>query len=369
MIKNNKNILKYAFITLMFFFFTFVSTAKENQQQDKNKQENHSKFKPGEFIMHDIYDAHEWHICEIDGKPIVIPLLIILHSKTKGWNIFSSSKFNHGETSYKGFKLVKEGKNYGKIVEVLDDGVTINKKAPLPLDLSITKDVFGVLFSVFLMLWIFISAAKGYVKNKGKAPKGIQSVVEPIILFVRDDIAKSSIGEKKYEKYTPFLLTIFFFILIENLSGLIPIPPFGINLTGNITITLVLALFTFVITTFSGNKHYWKEIFNDPTIPWWLKFPIPLMPIVEVLGMFTKPFVLMVRLFANMSAGHIVALGFISLIFIFGKIAPGIGYGVSVVSVTFTIFMTILDILVSVIQAYVFTLLSALYFGMATEEH
>jgi len=165
------------------------------------------------------------------------------------------------------------------------------------------------------------------------------------------------------------LLTVFFFIFLNNLLGLVPFFPGGANLTGNIAITLVLALFTFVITTFSGNKNYWSHIFNTPGVPWWLKFPLPLMPVVEIMGVFTKPFVLMVRLFANITAGHIIVLGFISLIFIFGNINTGLGYGVSIVSVAFTVFLTFLEFLVALIQAYVFTLLSALYFGAATEEH
>ena len=167
----------------------------------------------------------------------------------------------------------------------------------------------------------------------------------------------------------PFLLTVFFFILINNFFGLIPIPPFGANVTGNIAVTLVLALFTFIITTINGNKHYWKEIYN-PDVPWWLKFPIPLMPVVELTGVFTKPFVLMVRLFANMLAGHMIVTVFVSLIFIFAGIAGvGAGYGISVISIAFSVFIVILDVLVSFIQAYVFTLLSALYFGMATSDH
>jgi F-type H+-transporting ATPase subunit a len=201
------------------------------------------------------------------------------------------------------------------------------------------------------------------------APKGAQSVFEPLIVFIRDDIAKSSIGEKKYEKYVPFLLTIFFFIFFNNLLGLVPIIPGGANLTGNIAVTGVLAVFTFIITTFSANKNYWVHIYNTPGVPWWLKFPVPLMPIVELMGVFTKPFVLMVRLFANITAGHIIVLGFISLIFIFGAMSPVAGYGVSIVSVAFSLFMLLLEFLVAFIQAYVFTLLSALYFGAAVEEH
>lgn len=196
----------------------------------------------------------------------------------------------------------------------------------------------------------------------------MQSLLEPLILFIRDDIAKSSIGEKKYEKYMPYLLTIFFFIFLNNILGLIPIFPGGANVTGNIAVTMVMAVFTFILTTVSGNKHYWIDIVNTPGVPWWLKLPIPLMPVVEIIGVITKPFVLMVRLFANMAAGHIITLGFISLIFIFGAMNVALGYGVSVGAVAFMIFMNLLELLVAFIQAYVFTLLSALYFGLATIE-
>jgi F-type H+-transporting ATPase subunit a len=192
--------------------------------------------------------------------------------------------------------------------------------------------------------------------------------MEPLILFIRDDVAIPSIGEDKHERFMPFLLTIFFFILLNNLLGLIPIPPGGANVTGNITVTGILALFTFLMTSISGNKNYWKHVFNHPNAPWWLKIPIPLMPIIEILGMLTKPFVLMVRLFANIAAGHIVILGFFALIFIFGQMSIVAGYGISVLSVAFTIFITFLELLVAFIQAYVFTILSAIYFSMATEE-
>jgi F-type H+-transporting ATPase subunit a len=189
-----------------------------------------------------------------------------------------------------------------------------------------------------------------------------------VIIFIRDDVAMSSIG-KNYERYMPFLLTLFFFILFNNLLGLVPIFPGGANVTGNLAVTGVMAFFTLLITTFSGNRAYWQHIFNTPGVPWWLKIPIPLIPIIELMGAFTKPFVLMVRLFANITAGHIIILGFISLIFIFGNMNTYLGYGVSIVSVLFSVFLSLLEILVAFIQAYVFTLLSALYFGMATEEH
>jgi len=191
--------------------------------------------------------------------------------------------------------------------------------------------------------------------------------VEPVILFVRDDIARPAIGHK-YKRFMPYLLTLFFFILVNNLMGLIPFFPFGANVTGNIAVTLVLALFTFLITTFSSTKTYWLHIVNTPGVPWWLKFPLPLMPIVELMGVFIKPFVLMVRLFANITAGHIIVIGFFSLIFLFGEMNVAMGFGASVISVLFTVFMSFLELLVAFIQAYVFTLLSALYFGMAVEE-
>jgi F-type H+-transporting ATPase subunit a len=221
---------------------------------------------------------------------------------------------------------------------------------------------------MMIIVWVFISVAKVYQARGNKAPKGLQSWVEPVILFVRDDIARPAIGHN-YTRFMPYLLTLFFFILINNLMGLIPIFPFGANVTGNIAVTLVLAVFTFLITTFSSTKTYWMHIFNTPGVPWWLKIPLPLMPFTELLGVITKPFVLMIRLFANITAGHIIAIGFFSLIFIFGEMNVAMGFGASVISVLFTIFMTFLELLVAFIQAYVFTLLSALYFGMAIEEH
>jgi len=337
----------------------------EAEHEGEHEGEHETGFAPGEFIFDHIGDAYEWHILTYKDFHLSIPLPVILISETKGFNVFLFSKFHHGHDDYKGFRLETAGENRGKIVEIFEDGTT-----ELPrLNLSFTKNSFAILVSLSLLLWIFLSVAKAYKKRKGKAPTGIQNLVEPVILFIRDDIAIPSIGKKKYEKFLPFLLTIFFFIFINNLMGLIPIFPGGANVTGNITVTMLLALFTFGITSLNGNKNYWMHIFNPPGVPWWLKFPVPLMPIIEIVGMFTKPFVLMVRLFANISAGHIIALGFFSLIFIFGQMQVAMGYVVSPLSLAFTIFMTMLELLVALIQAYVFTLLSALYFGMATAEH
>lgn len=332
-------------------------------ETSESHQHEEGPFDPGEFIFDHIGDAHEWHIISLGEKHIAIPLPIIIYSKHSGFHVFMSSKFHHGE-SYQGFTLPTEGEHKGKIVE------TVNGLERLPLDFSITKNVLALFLSLIFLTWLFLGIAKTYKKRKDEAPRGIQGAFEPLIIFIRDEVAKPAIGKKKYERFMPFLLTVFFFILFNNLLGLIPIFPGGANVTGNIAVTATLALLTFVITTFSANKNYWKHIFNTPGVPWWLKFPIPLMPIIELLGMFTKPFVLMVRLFANISAGHIIALGFFSLIFIFGDmIGPGAGFGVSPLSIVFTIFMSMLEFLVAFIQAYVFTLLSAIYFGMATEEH
>jgi F-type H+-transporting ATPase subunit a len=320
------------------------------------------------MIIDHIVDAHEWHILTYNDFHLSIPLPVILLDNGK-LVAFSSSHFHHGHEVYKGYKLETEGPNEGKIVKTLEDGETVDASAKLPLDFSITKNVVSLFISVLLLCLIFISIANKYKKNPDVAPKGLQSLLEPLILFVRDDIAIPGLGKKNYARFMPFLLTVFFFIFFNNLLGLIPIFPGGANLTGNISITLVLALFTFAITTYNGNKNYWMHIINAPGVPWWLKFPVPLMPIVELVGLITKPFVLMVRLFANMTAGHIILLGFMSLIFIFGKMNIFAGYGVSIFSLAFGVFMSLLELLVAFIQAYVFALLSSIYFGMAMEEH
>jgi F-type H+-transporting ATPase subunit a len=349
------------FLTILFslaFLISFGSDETRLKHDEEVVAEG--ELNTGAMIIDHIIDHHDWHIMDIGHTHVTIPLPVILIDNGK-LVVFMSSKFEHGHATYKGYKLETSGPNKGKIVNT--------ETGEIPLDLSITKNVLALFISIFILLWVFISIANRYKKNPNTAPKGMQSLLEPLIIFIRDDIAKASIGEKKYEKFMPYLLTLFFFIFFNNLFGLIPFFPFGANLTGNLAITGVMAVFTFVITTFIGNKNYWVHIINTPGVPWWLKIPVPLMPVVEIMGVFTKPFVLMVRLFANMSAGHIIVLGFIGLIFIFGKINVGLGYGVSVVSVGFSVFMIILDLLVSFIQAYVFTLLSALYFGMATEEH
>ncbi len=346
--------------------------AQNHNGSEEHGQEAHkgNAFEAGKFVIEHVSDSYDWHILTIGETQVSVPLPVILYSSRpelhggQRFFVFMSSKFHHGHAEYKGFRISQSEGNEGKIVE-LEDGNEVGK----PFDVSITKTIAGVIVSVIILLLIAMSVAKSAKKRRGVAPTGLQNLIEPVIIFIRDEVAKPAIGEKKFEKFVPFLLTVFFFILINNLLGLIPIFPFGANVTGNIGVTMVLALFTFILTTINGNKHYWKEIYN-PDVPWWLKFPIPLMPIVELSGVITKPFVLMIRLFANMMAGHLVIAVFVSLIFIFASLmGPAAGVATSVVSVAFSVFIVLLDVLVSFIQAYVFTLLSALYFGMATEEH
>lgn len=367
-------IFRTAILVLVFFLFQIPGSTASAQDNvnlvpasdstfaKEHKQKKAESFNPGDMIMEHVVDNHEWHILEIGHFELTVPLPVILYYDGKLYT-FCSSRFHNEEHAYQGFSLPEAGPDKGKIVRT-----SAIPAGPKVYDFSITKTVLAIMISALLMLLIFISIARAYANNRNKAPKGIQSMLEPLIIFIRDDIAKSSIGEKKYEKYMPYLLTIFFFIFLNNILGLIPIFPGGANVTGNIAVTMVMAVFTFILTTVNGNKHYWVDIVNTPGVPWWLKLPLPLMPIVEIIGIITKPFVLMVRLFANITAGHIIALGFISLIFIFGAMNAALGYGVSVVSVAFMIFMNLLELLVAFIQAYVFTLLSALYFGLATIE-
>jgi F-type H+-transporting ATPase subunit a len=370
------NPIKYLFIVFFLLLSLFVFPMVQegailrpadtlNLKERENISAESSTFDAGKMIMEHVTDAHEWHICKLGTTNITIPLPVILLCEGKLY-IFLSNKFHNPSHAYKEFAIAEEGPDKGKIVKLKPDKITGN--GPPVYDFSITKTAFAILFSSILLIIIFLSVATAYETNKGKAPKGLQNAMEPLILFVRDDVAKSSIGDKRYERYVPYLLTIFFFIFFNNLLGIIPIFPGGANVTGNIAVTGVMAVCTLVITSFSANRHYWIDIVNTPGVPWWLKLPVPLMPVVEFMSVLTKPFVLMVRLFANMLAGHIVILGFISIIFIFGAMTAALGYGVSIVSLVFMVFMDLLEVLVALIQAYVFTLLSALYFGLAAVE-
>lgn len=303
------------------------------------------KFEPGKLILEHIGDEHEWHFATLGHTHVSIPLPCIVFTKD-GLKIFSSSNFkneHHEAVSYEGLKL-----EHHHIVA--EDGSAV-------YDFSITKNVTSLLISAVLLILIFFSVSKGYKERTGKAPKGLQSFLEPIIIFVRDDIAKNNIGEKHYRRFVPYLLTLFFFIWINNLLGLLP---GGANLTGNIAVTMVLAVVTFLVTNLNGKSTYWGHIFAMPGVPKWL---LVLLTPVEVIGLFMKPFSLMVRLFANMTAGHIILLSLISLIFIFENLA------ISPIIVAFSVFMNVIELLVAVLQAYIFTMLTSTYIGSAVEEH
>jgi F-type H+-transporting ATPase subunit a len=336
--------------------FSQVSGTNSKEQTDTlTAGGEKAAFDPGTFIIEHVSDSYEWHILTVGKTHISIPLPVILYTKETGVVCFMSSRFHHGESAYKGFRVAEEGKN---------------EEAKLPVDLSITKTVFAMIFSAVLLLLIFIPMARKYKKQgSNKAPSGFQNLLEPVILFVRDEVAIPSIGSKRYEKFMPYLLTIFFFILINNLLGIIPIPPGGANVTGNLAVTGILALITFGIMMATSDKHYWIDVFNTPGVPWWLKLPLPLMPFIELFGMIMKPVVLAIRLFANILAGHFIGLSFIVLIFVFGQMHWLAGYATSPVWILFDVIMTFLELLVAFIQAYVFTMLSAMYFGMAREEH
>ena len=330
--------------------------------------EEQEAFEPGSMIIGHVTDAHSWHMFDYvkDGEEhaVAIPLPVILINDGH-LDVFSSAKFHHGHAIYKGYALVGGGATKEEIVCVDSEG---NPTGVKPMDLSITKTSAAIMIAVVLLIVIVFVARAGYKKRPNQAPKGIQSLVEMLVVFVRDSIVRPMIGEKHYQRYLPYLLTLFFFIFFCNILGLIPFFPAGANVTGNIAVTAILAVITFLITNISGNRHYWVDIFNTPGVPAWLKI-FPLMPVVELVGIFTKPFALMIRLFANMTAGHIVILGFMVIIFIMSNLfGTAVGGAVSVVSIFFSVFISLLECLVAYIQAFVFTMLSALYIGMAVSE-
>jgi len=327
-----------------------AKTAEEVSGEHAAVAHGKEKFEPTKVIMEHIADSHMWHLWGHTS----LPLPVILYTNG-GLEVFSSAHFHHGEEDYQGkYNKYRLEEDHVKVVGA--DG-KIDEEASV-LDFSITKNVAAMFVAIFVILIVFISVAGAYKKRVGKSPKGLQSFIEPIIIFVRDDIAKPNIGHK-YAKFMPYLLTTFFFILFNNIFGLIPIFPGGANVTGNIALTFVMALGTMIIVNINGNKYYWKHIFK-PDVPFWL---YPIMIPVELIGIISKPFALMIRLFANITAGHIIVLSLISLIFIFETLA------IAPVSVAFVLFMDVLELLVAFLQAFIFTLLTALFIGMAVEEH
>ena len=316
-----------------------------------------------EIIFGHLKDSYHWHVLTIGEKEISIHLPVILYSKVSGWHFFMSDKLEEG--SYQGFSIAADGAFAGKLVEVLPDGTELK-----PLDLSLTKVALGVIINSLLLCIIVMCTARWYRRHDATdpAPGGFTGLMELVIYMILDDVIKPSVG-KEYKRYAPLLLTIFFFILLSNLMGLIPIFPAGANVTGNIAITLTLALVTFFTVNVFGNREYWKEILW-PDVPIFLKAPLPVLPLIEIIGIFTKPFALTVRLFANMTAGHAIILALTCMIFITAKMGPMIGAPMTVLSVFFMVFMNMLELLVAYIQAFVFTMLSSVFIGLAhPEEH
>lgn len=368
-------------------FFSTVSSAQEDRAKmeqsgdpvagKSGEKKEEKQLDPSKIILEHVSDAHEFHFFTFNHKPVTISLPVILYSKDKGWSVFMSSAFEHGEKLVNGYRLLEESfveenhldlNNYhgqklgvGKIYAT--DAAGMPNLGVKVYDLSLGRNAVQMLISVLLLIWIMTAVAGKYEKGQGvkTAPSGFQNAVEPVITFVRDEVGKSNLGNR-YAQYMPFLLSVFFFILINNLIGLIPGTA---NVTGNIAFTAVLGIISFIVILFSANKHYWGHIFNPP-VPGGVK---PIMIPVEIMGIFTKPFALIIRLFANMISGHIIILSFIILIFIFGAMNTALGWGTSPFFVALSVFIYLIEILVAFIQAFIFTNLTAVFIGQAFETH
>lgn len=402
------NIFSGLFLGLILSFFAAPIMAQEESHEKGSSQEHHeaAAYDPVGTVLDHISDKNEFHIWE----NVHIPLPCFLYTPGSGWSVFMSNKFEHGHKAIDGYVL-----NHGRVNRIADpsfpkgevalheshiesrmesteggkekevyfityegkefqldppstvDGGFVGGGITSFYDFSITKNVATMLLAAFLLVWLFMAVAKGYKVNEGKAPKGIQSLMEVFFVFIRDEVTKPMIGEKHYERYQPFIMSLFFFILFCDLMGLIPFFPGGANITGNLAVTLTLAVITFLVVNLSGKKDYWQHVLWMPGIPAWVK--IILTP-VEILGLFIKPFSLMIRLFANISAGHIIILSLIGLIFLFkdtGQLG-GAPTGV-LIGGAFTAFMNLIELLVAFLQAFIFAMLTASYIGAAVEEH
>lgn len=333
---------KFIRLSILFsvILLTFSATALAASGEDEDKTS---------FIMHHIKDSHEWHFATVGHTHLTLSLPVIIYSSDRGFEFYSSSSFVDPDTHHFGVEY------NGYFIDDHDKLQAVDESRSF-IDLSITKNVAMLFLILAVTLYLMLSASKYYKKHPNKAPKGIASFVEPIVVFVRDEIAMPNIGPK-YKKFTPYLLSLFFFIWIGNLLGLLP---GAANLTGNIAVTITLAMITFFITNLNGNKEYWKHVVATPGVP--LPLLLIIVP-VEIIGLFTKPFALTVRLFVAITAGHIVILSFIGLIFVFES------YAVGVASTIMVVFINVIELLVATIQAYVFTLFSAMYIGSAVAEH
>lgn len=340
--------------TIILVLLAVLSSVQINASETEGE-----KINIPEIVLEHLSDSYEWHIASYEGKHISIPLPIIVRSSSTGeWYVCTAhslpEQFFFDET------------HHGKIYEKLPDGTRER-----PLDLSITKTVTQIWIVVIVLIAIFLSCAKWYKTRdeKSEAPGGFVGMIEMFVMTIHDDLIKPSVGENHYKPYAPYLLTVFFFIFTTNIIGLIPIFPGGANATGNINITLFLAVCTMLAINLFGNKEYWKEIFW-PEVPLFLKaYPAPVMPLIELFGVFTKPFALMIRLFANMMAGHAVILSFTCVIFLGWSMGVGYGLGLNIFSIIMLLFMNCLEVLVAFVQAYVFTMLSAVFIGLAHKEH
>ena len=317
------------------------------------------------LIFDHISDAYSWHIATYKGHHIEIPLLCIVRSQEGEWYAFSSSKVSHGH-SYKGFYVAPKGAKWeGKLVAMGADGEVYR-----PIDLSLTKNAVGVMINSLIVMIIILGVARWYRRRDYSVyaiPKGFVGAVEMLVMSIEDDVIRPAVG-KDYRRYSPYLLTAFFFIFVNNLMGLVPAFPGGANTTGNIAVTLVLALATMFTVNVFGNKEYWKEILWPP-VPVWMKCPLPLMPVIELFGIISKPFALTIRLFANTLAGHMVILALTSLVFVSVSMGTTMNIVMTIFSVILTVFMLVLEILVAYIQAYVFTMLSSVFVGLSRPEH
>ncbi len=413
----SNTIVHKIFILLLFVSASLLSvpTFAQHGEDDHSEESGHhgdghdgesATYEPVEEVMSHIADANEFHV----WYDVHIPLPCFLYAPGKGWKIIpSSGVFEHGHKAVDGYVL-----NHGRVNRIADesfpegeveidgihhkteqtadgkerevyyasyhgkeyeldppttwDGGLVGGGVTSFYDFSITKNVATMILGAILLFLIFSAVARGYKKNDGKAPSGFQSLMEVFFVFIRDEVTRPMIGEKHYERFQPFIMTLFFFILVLNLLGLVPFFPGGANVTGNIAITLTLAVFTFLVTNLNGNKHYWEHVLWMPGIPWWVKLFI-LTP-VEVLSLFVKPFSLMIRLFANISAGHIIILSLIGLIFVFGQNGTNVGGAVvgGIMGGAFTAFMNLIELLVAFLQAFIFAILSASYIGAAVED-
>ena len=342
---------RYVLLLMLLVAALLPAAAGEDQPFDVNG-----------YIFGHISDSYEWHVTTIHDHPVAIYLPVIVRSRTTGWHCFSSRHIAEGE-EYEGFHIAAgDEKPAGKVVERLSDGTLVK-----PFDISITKNVLSLMMSSVLLVVLVLLTSRWYRRHDvlGEAPTGLAGVMEMMVMMIYDDVIKDAVG-RDADRYAPYLLTAFFFIFLNNLLGIIPFFPGGANLTGNIAVTLFLAVCTFLAVNLFGNKHYWKDILW-PDVPMFLKV-IPLMPLIEIIGMFTKPFSLMIRLFANIMAGHIMLLGVVAVVFLTAHLGAALNSGLTVIAVLFGVFLDVLELLVAFLQAYVFTMLSSVFIGLSRQE-